>query len=71
MLKFGINWSIKCAKKNQICNPVATWTCNLVVCVEINNCTNKEGKGNCVCTFSMEGRKFEEEKKSSVRIGKK
>ena len=40
------------------------------ICVKINNCTNKEGKGNCVCTFSMEGRNFEE-KKSSVRTGKK
>ena len=35
------------------------WFTTNPVCVEINNCTNEEGKGNCVCTFSMEGRKFE------------
>ena len=40
------------------------------VCVEINNCTNEEGKCNCVCTFNMGGRKFEE-KKYFVRTGKK
>ena len=28
------------------------------VCVEINNCTNEEGKWNCVCTFNMGERKF-------------
>ena len=43
--------------------------CDCTESVEINNCTNEEGKWNSVCTLSMEGRDFKR-KKSSVRTGK-
>ena len=41
----------------------------VAVCVEINNCTNEEGKWNCVCTFNMGGRKFEK-KSILLELGK-